>query len=433
MDTWTRQAGYPLITVTRDAKDIHAEQEIFLQNAYDEPSDKFENLGFLWYVPLTWTDQSELQFESLGPCNTHVNSKWMNKAPADFQLNTESDDDWFIVNVNQNMYYRVNYENENWEKLSNYLIPSHTDIPIRNRGALISDAFNIGKSHRGDHVNALKIIQYLRDERDYNPWLTTRDNLGFTVHMIWRTSTYGFFERYIRYLNEPIYDELGWDFKKALEDDHIDYHNRVIAVELACEYGNDDCIQNTTEQYHHWMYTGINEIREDTTTTVYCTSIRHGGHAEWDFAFNQHQMTDDDEEASELRSAMACSRASYTLQAYMDYFLNTSLATDVIGEVRDASGLGFNLAWDFVNIHFDSLYKSFGDSAYDTVWSFADTMNTEKDRNEMEAFGLRYPDMPGTAANDFYYSLKKIKSNMAWMEKNEVELRQWLEEIMSRT
>ncbi|XP_070558840.1 aminopeptidase N-like [Ptychodera flava] len=425
MDTWVRQAGYPVITVTRNGDNVHAEQQHFLQYPYDEPDDKHEDLGYLWYVPLTWTDQDEQVFTTECAQNRYCNFKWMNRGPADFTITTDDPDHWFIVNINQDMFYRVNYENENWENLAMQLRTEHTVFPIRNRGSLISDAFNIGQSQMLNHVVALKIIEYLTKERSYNAWLTTRDNLRYTHTMLWRISTYGHFEKYLRHLNDPIYSELGWDFKKALEDDHIDYHNRVIAVELACKYGNQDCVNTASEQFTSWMAQVNNsQIREDTKDTVYCTAVRYGGDNEWVFAFDQH-LVDEDEKGA-LQRAMACSRNTYTLQSYMEYYLETNETQSVIGFVRDASGMGFNLAWNFVNANFDSLHSRFGDSAYDTVWSFANTMNTARDKQEMEDFGRRYADMPVSAANNFYDSLQKIEGNIEWMDRNAAEIKDWL-------
>ncbi|XP_070558837.1 glutamyl aminopeptidase-like [Ptychodera flava] len=430
MDTWTRQAGYPVVTVTRNGNNVHAEQQRFLQNPYDEPSDRHEDLGYVWYVPLTWTDQNEQEFTSECEQNTHCNSEWMERGPADFTITTDDSDHWFIVNIDQNMYYRVNYENENWENLAMQLKNDHKVFPIRNRGALISDAFTLGKAQMLDQIMSLKIIEYLTKERDYNPWLTMSDNLRHTVTMLWRSSTYGHLEMYIRHLNEPIYNELGWEFKKAKEDGHIDYHNRVLAVQLACTYGNPSCVGNATEQYASWIArANQSQIRDDTKTVVYCTAIRSGGDREWDFAFDQHLTNS--AEKTDLQRAMACSRNSYTLQGYMEHYLETSEARTIIGYVRDASGLGFNLAWNFVNENFDSLHARFGDSAYDTVWSFANTMNTAKDRAEMNDFGRRYLDMPGTAANNFYDALQKIDSNIAWMDRNAAEIKDWLKLVVA--
>ncbi|XP_077988189.1 aminopeptidase N-like [Glandiceps talaboti] len=428
MDTFTLQAGYPVVTLTRDGNSIHAEQEHFLQYAYDEQNDKYDDLGYQWYIPLTWTDETEQQYTSDCAQNVHCNFMWMNKGPADFTITTGDTKQWFIVNINQNMYYRVNYDNENWELLAETLKTDHKVLPIRNRGALISDAFNIGKSQKLDHVIALKVIEYLTTERDYNPLLTTRDNLRYTVTMLWRMSTYGYFEHYIRHLVTPIYNELGWNFQRALEDDHIDYHRRVIAIEMACDYGNSDCVANATEQYTAWMeHPNVNMIRGDTKDPVYCVAIRHGSDNEWQFAFDQHLV--DIEEKTDLQRAMACSRSSYTLQGYMEYYLETSEARTVIGYVRDESGIGFDLAWNFVMDNFDSLHQRFGDSAYDIVWSFANTMNTEHDKMAMENFGRKYNNMPGTAANNYYAYLDRIQANIDWMDRNSDNIKHWLKDV----
>lgn len=62
MDTWTRQKGYPLITVTLKHRIVRLKQRRFLLTPpeYDDakPSDLSPH-GYKWYVPVTYiTDLS---------------------------------------------------------------------------------------------------------------------------------------------------------------------------------------------------------------------------------------------------------------------------------------------------------------------------------------------------------------------------------------
>ncbi|KAJ8874460.1 hypothetical protein PR048_025309 [Dryococelus australis] len=73
MDTWTRQMGFPLITVTRSGSYVNATQKRFLltgdvSNSSDtsEPDSPY---GYKWYVPLSYyTNQ----------CTDDVYHVWMN-------------------------------------------------------------------------------------------------------------------------------------------------------------------------------------------------------------------------------------------------------------------------------------------------------------------------------------------------------------------
>lgn len=58
MDTWTRQMGFPLISVSQDGSTITANQTRFLMthdqyntSSLEEPKSSY---GYKWYVPLSF-------------------------------------------------------------------------------------------------------------------------------------------------------------------------------------------------------------------------------------------------------------------------------------------------------------------------------------------------------------------------------------------
>lgn len=70
----------------------------------------------LWWIPLTYTTASKLDFSVTKP------SHWL-KA-EDFMMITEagvSPHDWVLFNVNETGFYRVNYDLRNWQMLISYL------------------------------------------------------------------------------------------------------------------------------------------------------------------------------------------------------------------------------------------------------------------------------------------------------------------------
>ncbi|KAI8743537.1 thyrotropin-releasing hormone-degrading ectoenzyme, partial [Biomphalaria glabrata] len=61
---------------------------------------------------------------------------------SDLELRNESSG-WFLCNVHQNGYYRVNYQLSNWQALAMQLKTNHLVIPVINRAQLINDAWNL--------------------------------------------------------------------------------------------------------------------------------------------------------------------------------------------------------------------------------------------------------------------------------------------------
>ncbi|XP_077868457.1 aminopeptidase N-like [Saccoglossus kowalevskii] len=423
MDTWTLQMGYPVVTVWRDANTatiLHTDQHHFLLDPDDEPSSKYGDLGYKWYVPITYTHGSEQEFKS--PI-----LKWQNRGPGDIVLDGANDNDWILLNINQTGSYRVNYQNDDWDRLANQLKEDHLVIPVRSRTALIADSFTISHGHQLDQVIAWKITEYMQMELEYNPWRALTDHIGTTKRMLKRTTGYGNYERYVRRQITPMYNELGWDFSS---DEYLPYMNRINAINTACDHGNLHCIDESLRQYHSWMNTSDNTIRDDTKYTVYCTAIRYGGEREWEFAMEMYesQITPATEK-SILQSAMACTRITWLVSRYIEYSDTEGWISEGIDNARRNSPVGYSIAWSYIEDNFADLLERDGNSSYSIVWGFSEDMNTQRDKNELTMFGVAYADMPTAAASGFYDALHQVDLNIAWMERNYVQLYSWFMEV----
>ncbi|XP_070558852.1 aminopeptidase N-like [Ptychodera flava] len=418
MDPWVLQMGFPVVNITRVATNrVRASQQHFLLDPFDEPEDEhYTNMGYKWNIPLSFTHEREVNIHD-------PQIVWLRDDSAEFTLDGATNTDWILFNVNQTAYIRTNYDVDNWRKLAKQLTVSPKVIPVRSRSHLVDDAFSLGEALQLDHVVALELIQYFTSEDEHMPWQAFVSVEPYTRYMLWATSTYGLYERYLRDLVSPSYHALGWHF----DDNELEYYSRINSLKIACGYNLHDCVVNASLQYSQWMgQPEINPIQKDTRSTVYCAAIRHGGDAEWSFA-REMQKTDEGERAR-LQSAMACSRIPWILQGYLEESLNDQQfdAKTVIGYVRDHSSLGLSVAWEFTLAHFDDLHNTYDDAAYDIVWAFADKLNTEKHLKEFQDFGSLYHDMPVQAANDYYKSLRRIRTNMEWISRNGDDIKAFL-------
>jgi aminopeptidase N len=191
MDGWTLQTGFPYITVTRNYEkgDIQLEQRRFVlmeTNLMESEEDESVESDPVWWVPITYTTRSELNFSNTKP--TH----WMKSEKRIVITDNVSKDDWIIFNLQVTGYYRVNYDTENWK-----LIISHLNNPMRyheisqsNRAQLIDDAMNLARAEVLDYTTALDVTKYLNHESDYVPWKTAINNLLYIDSMLILTPDY---------------------------------------------------------------------------------------------------------------------------------------------------------------------------------------------------------------------------------------------------
>jgi aminopeptidase N len=161
MDTWTLQSDYPIVKVTRNytTNEVFFEQEKFTKKS--ESSD--ENM--LWWIPITYTSESEANFDDLIP------KYWLNEKFLRIQVPVDNTQ-WLIVNLQRTGFFRVNYDAENWKLISNFLNDpiNYKIIPKSNRYQLINDILALIDSGHVTYTVFLDMTKYLIFEDDLDVW-----------------------------------------------------------------------------------------------------------------------------------------------------------------------------------------------------------------------------------------------------------------------
>lgn len=91
-------------------------------------------------------------------------------------------------------FYRVNYDERNWNLIWSQLIQDPFAIPVWTRAQLIDDALNLARAGRLAYTQALNLANYLRKETEYLPWKAALDSLEYLDGMLLRSSTYESFK-----------------------------------------------------------------------------------------------------------------------------------------------------------------------------------------------------------------------------------------------
>lgn len=88
MDTWTTQVGYPVVSIDINDRGVLnvTQQRFLLRNLNETPTN------VTWYVPLTWTTQTEQNF------NTTFAKYWLStkQETKDLEIDPKQ---WVIFNI----------------------------------------------------------------------------------------------------------------------------------------------------------------------------------------------------------------------------------------------------------------------------------------------------------------------------------------------
>lgn len=103
-------------------------------------SNSSENHEYRWWVPITFTGQNNPDFEATQP------EMWMKGTKEVTVSSLPTRDQWVIFNLQETGYYRVNYDDNNWNLLVQQLNTDHRAIHVINRAQIIDDAFNLARA-----------------------------------------------------------------------------------------------------------------------------------------------------------------------------------------------------------------------------------------------------------------------------------------------
>ncbi|ESN97941.1 hypothetical protein HELRODRAFT_177606 [Helobdella robusta] len=137
MDTWTQQMGFPLVSISRNGRQVTCRQERYVVVNHSKTGDvniEVSKFNYTWYIPLTYITDKNL--------TRHSVVIFKNKTMI-FQLPRNVN--WLKVNTKMPGFYRVNYDMNGWSGIINQLKSNHKVFSSIERSSLISDAFTLAR------------------------------------------------------------------------------------------------------------------------------------------------------------------------------------------------------------------------------------------------------------------------------------------------
>ncbi|XP_069957724.1 aminopeptidase N isoform X2 [Cherax quadricarinatus] len=428
MDTWTLQMGYPVITVERspDGTSASVSQERFLMVAKPNSNNSEE---YKWWVPLTYTGGDDPNF------NETRAKVWMKDTETLITIQSlPTKDHWVIFNLQETGFYRVNYDNHNWNLLIQQLLTDHTVITTINRAQIIDDAMNLARAGQVSYGVALGLYSYMVNETEYVPWRAAINNLAYLTSMFQRTGAYGGLQNYMLKMVVQLYDTLGLD--NSVNDHLLEQYKRTMAVSWACSLRHKQCLDNVLSLYRQWMTNPDNNtiISPSLKSVVYCHALAAGETEEWVFAWNQYLKSNLANEKRTLLRAMGCTRHLWLLSRYLEMAFDPNSGirrqdSKLVFASVAYNDVGRPLAWTFLRDNFKMIYNYFGSRAPSSlITSATHGFNTRQHLKEVMTFVDEYRTDLKSASRKVEQKIETIKNNINWMDANYMTINQWLEQ-----
>ncbi|XP_067276652.1 alanyl (membrane) aminopeptidase-like b [Pseudorasbora parva] len=419
MSTWIKQAGYPVITIITQTGETSQEHFLLKQG---------EGHNIPWQVEITYIRSDDLDEVK----KDLLRVKGPVRRPH-FQLNEKQK--WLLANINCTGFYRVNYDEGNWNELLLQLEDNYQVIPLINRGQLIDDAFNLARAHRLNVTIALSLTKFLVNDTEYIPWESALKNLDHFVLMFDRSEVYGSITKYLRKQVKGLYEYFQeYTDNGTIPEEHTDRYNQANAVSVACTNSLPECVEMATSLFKDYK-NGTNQIHPNLRSAILCSAIATGDEDDWEFLWEEYQRTTIVAEKDKLRYALSCTKEIWLLNRYLEYTLDPSKIRkmDMVSTINYIARnvAGQPLAWDFVRGKWSYITQEYGVGIV-SLGSLLDGV-TKRFSRDVELEELKQlqreqdKDNQGLAARALEQVIERTEANIKWVNENKQNVKEWFD------
>ncbi|XP_012259227.2 aminopeptidase N-like isoform X2 [Athalia rosae] len=405
MDTWTLQAGYPILHVNRNSNTgtITVYQEQFCWTTGCEDSTQ------LWWIPLTWTKQGYPQYDKTIP------KAWLHHPTLELN-DTVNEDEWILFNLGQTGYYRVNYDDKNWKLLSQ----SMELLPAAIRAQLVDDVLANSRAGILKYKITMDLLQNLENETDYLVWDSAIRGLRYMHNKLHSDAS---FNKWMQKLVQKIFKFLGTEEKD--DDGHRERRYRGDILRWACEVGHEECRRNAHQILQNWtrISSGDNPIPPNLRSWIYCTGLEHAGKNEWNFVWNQYLQTTSGAEKELLLDGLGCISNESILSNYLAKTLSSNSGVRKqdgwrvfrsIAETPNGLGIAFRFLrenWSALNDYYGTGFSAMAKM----VQALSKYMSSESDLRQLEKF--KDSVNLGVTNTAFQQTIEEVRINVDWVTK----------------
>ncbi len=418
MDTWVRQTGFPLITVTAERHDseldLRLSQSRFLYEHLHGPAKE----ETMWQVPVA------VQRAGVPEPLMFLMGRRDDKRSMGSGRRTGTDD-WFKVNVGHSGFYRVNYSEEEWGRLRRAV--EALELPTNDRLGLQSDAYALMRAGFLPATLYLAVTEAYQNEEDANVWRTISNNLRAFEGAITDEEYLEQFLSYGRRLYRPVARRIGWD--AGVGEGHLDALKRLAVLGRLGMFEDAETLREASRRFQDYAKDpeGLNPDLKDV---VFVLAARDGDRGVYETLWELEKEATLNEEKARFLRALAMPKREKLLKETLERALTEEIrsqdAAIVIADVG-SNRYGRDLTWEFIGENWSELDRIYGKTGHliRRLVGVTEGFTTLDRAKEVEAFFREHP-VPA-AKMKVQQALERIRLNAKWLDINRVGLANWFE------
>ena len=414
MDSWVKQTGYPVLQVqaarSEDEVQVSLSQERFV---YDRLLGEEEPNPEVWQVPVT-----------VSAPGASSASMVMEAKEAAVSLPAASPaNDWYKVNADQTGFYRVNYTNEDWQRLAPAI--RSLELPATDRLGIQNDAYALSRAGLLPITQFLELAGSYAGETDASVWSDLASNLRDIEQLIADEPVRPAYQRFGRELFAPAARRAGWTPRP--DDGHLDSLLRSTVLGQSGTYNDPETLAQATDLFQRYL-SDPDAVHPDLRGVVFSLAAQAGDRATYDQLWELEERASLQEEKIRLLLAMSRFQDVNLLNDTLEQSLSSRVRSqDTITVVAGvaANPAGREPAWEFVKSNWAEFDRRYGGGGFGLMRlvSIVNGFTTEEGMADVEKF---FTDNPAPAAErTIRQALERMRLNIRWLEQNRPALNAW--------
>ena len=414
MDSWVKQMGYPVLQVeanrSQEQVNLTVTQERFV---YDRLLGEEEPSPEVWQVPVS---------VSTGAPDSTATATVMEGRQAQLAV-PAAGGDWFKVNAGQTGFYRVNYSNDDWQRL----VPAvrALELPATDRLGIQNDAYALCRAGLAPVTQFLELARSYVDEEDASVWSDLASNLRDIEQLVYTEPVHTSYQRFGRELFGPAARRAGWEPRPG--EGHMDALLRTTVLGQAGSYEDPEILGQAADLFQRYL-ADHDAVHPDLRGVVFALAGQGGGQSAYDQLWDLEERTELQEE--KVRLLLALTRfqepglLDQTLERALSARVRTQDSITVVAGVA-ANPKGRAAAWEFVKANWAEFDRRYGGGGFGLMRlvSICSHFTTQERIDDIERF---FADHPAPAAErTIRQALERVRLNVHWLEQNRNDLIGW--------
>lgn len=414
MDIWTKNVGFPVVTVTEDEKagSIHVKQNRFLRTADVKPEE--DKTLFPVFLELRTKEGVNRDLT-------------LTSRESDFKV---KDLDFFKLNADHSGIYRTSYSPERLQKLG--VAAKQGLLTVEDRAGMIADAGALAASGYQKTSGILSLLESFKTEPEFVVWSEITARIG-TLRSAWTFEDEAVQAALKKFQLDLVKDkahELGWEFKES--DGHIEQQFKSLLFNSA-GITNDETIKKAAfDMFEKFKKGDKSAIHPNIRSSVYAIVLTYGGEEEYNVILNEYRTANTSDERNTALRAIGRAKSPELIKRTLSLPLSDEVkGQDIylpLASLRTHAA-GIDALWDWMKVNWDELEKKLppGLTMLGSVVSICtSSFTSEAQMKSIEDFFAKKSTKGFDQA--LAQSLDAIRAKASWIERDREDVKIWLKE-----